>query len=598
MPEQQPQVETTLVCPVDGCPYRSQSLPFDQAVVVLQIHTGIAHNTTVTPATAAESSKLEKVPRPQIKLGISQDAFQFFKSRWRQYVRSCKITDADVLRDQLTACCSHDLMVDLHRSLGTRMEEVDEQTLLSEIENLAVEKHSNLVNINKLMSTNQEREESIRNFYSRVKGIAATCELTVTCPKTCTCGLPCQEQVSYAQPLMQHAIIKGLADDTTQQEICSKTEKLTIEDAIAFIEAREGGKKTKESIAPSVKTTEVSKVTAYRKNKNSKFSSDDQRCKFCNRSGHGVNSSPNERSVKCPAYNTKCDFCSKPNHFQVVCRQKKQQENSDQQQTNVNTVRVSIFRVNMTKVPHLTDTGSGLAKQLPPDPSTIRLKASVSFSTYKNNNFPCYMLRSHVTEENLPIDNQSDLLLNTDTGAQVNVLPLQDILDLGMDRTSVLPTSLCLDGADHSNLPVIGVIFLDVEGETPQGETMRATDSFYIIEKGAALASKALLQRLGCLPKEWPTIGQFSRSEVLSTSTSRSTSTPAEGPSLSSPTAATTTPELPTKCQVEDIRLRGNRRLSGPADPVHSYPGRITQMHENKDDLDNDEYLLDRIWGF
>ena len=146
----------------------SLPLPFDNAIALLEIHIKCQH---VVEFVTVESTRIEKVPRRHIKIGLGQDSFEFFKSRWRVYVRSCKITDLDILRDQLIACCDHELMVDLHRSVGAQMTDASEETLLNELERLAVEKHSNLVNINKLMMTNQDREELVKGFFSHLKGI-------------------------------------------------------------------------------------------------------------------------------------------------------------------------------------------------------------------------------------------------------------------------------------------------------------------------------------------------------------------------------------------------------------------------------------------
>ena len=51
------------------------------------------------------------------------------------------------------------------------MTDDSEETLFNELERLAVEKPSNLVNINKLMTTNQDREESVIRFFSCLIGI-------------------------------------------------------------------------------------------------------------------------------------------------------------------------------------------------------------------------------------------------------------------------------------------------------------------------------------------------------------------------------------------------------------------------------------------
>ena len=115
------------------------------------------------PAHVVESSqnrKAEKVSRPTIKMGSSEDDFIFFQCLFESYKRSCQLTNAIDIRDQLLACCETDLRRDLHRYLGTGVDNKTEVELLAEIKKIAVITRSNLVNVVSLMSAAQEHGET------------------------------------------------------------------------------------------------------------------------------------------------------------------------------------------------------------------------------------------------------------------------------------------------------------------------------------------------------------------------------------------------------------------------------------------------------
>ena len=78
-----------------------------------------------------------------------------------------------------------------------------------------------------------------------------------------------------------------------------------LDETIAFIEARKGGKKTKETFAQPTKITDVAKVTAYWKSKSFRHGDSDE-CQYCRHTGHSSKGSMTECSTKCPAYNNKC----------------------------------------------------------------------------------------------------------------------------------------------------------------------------------------------------------------------------------------------------------------------------------------------------
>ena len=74
--------------------------------------------------------------------------------------------------DQLVACCETDLGRDLHRYLGTGVEDKSEGELLAEIKKIAVITRINLVNVVSLMSAAQEHGESCRSYLARIRSLA------------------------------------------------------------------------------------------------------------------------------------------------------------------------------------------------------------------------------------------------------------------------------------------------------------------------------------------------------------------------------------------------------------------------------------------
>ena len=123
--------------------------------------------------------RAEKVPRPQIKLGVSQDEFSYFQDEWTSYKRSCGITDETETRDQLRAACNEELRRNLFNCLGSKLKTLTEQQMMEEIQKAAVLAQNNLVKIVQLLALFQEREEPIRTFFARLKAGASACELSV-----------------------------------------------------------------------------------------------------------------------------------------------------------------------------------------------------------------------------------------------------------------------------------------------------------------------------------------------------------------------------------------------------------------------------------
>jgi hypothetical protein len=111
--------------------------------------------------------------------GCSQEDFKYFIRSLNQYVRASNETDDVKLRDRLLHCHDGALKKAVERALGDRVDSV--VNLLKEIERLAMVRQSNHVNIPALMTAKQERDEPVRQFPARLRGLGAVCDWTVTC---------------------------------------------------------------------------------------------------------------------------------------------------------------------------------------------------------------------------------------------------------------------------------------------------------------------------------------------------------------------------------------------------------------------------------
>ena len=205
-------------CPVVGCELgeaggkdKTPPLPSEQARQLLTMHNqnhvqaqgaavgqggavGQQHGT----AGAAVGCKAEKVPRPVLKKGQSEDKFLHFTRQWVRYKRASNLGNDQQIRDQLLACCDEELMEELNNLHGDQLDTKTEEELLAEMKTLAIVAQNHLVNIVRVRSLVQDRDEPIRSDLARLKGVAAVCKLTLQC----TCDPP--TTVSYADKEILH----------------------------------------------------------------------------------------------------------------------------------------------------------------------------------------------------------------------------------------------------------------------------------------------------------------------------------------------------------------------------------------------------------
>ena len=142
------------------------------------------------------------------------------------------------MKDQLTNCPNDSLRNALYKALGDRIDTINVEDLMKEIEELAVVRQSNNVNTLAMITAKQERDEPVRQFAARLRGLAAVCDLSVTCS--------CDNKVSKLEMWVRLSLIRGLNDEDTKQEVLSKVEEMPLDTTVTFVEARETGKTANE----------------------------------------------------------------------------------------------------------------------------------------------------------------------------------------------------------------------------------------------------------------------------------------------------------------------------------------------------------------
>ena len=336
-------------CPINDCEFATKNVEDALAAVILQGH--FVNHTK--PQNKAETAK-----RPMISTGCTLQDWSYFESRWSAYSQGTSLSGHSIT-SQLLDCCDEPLRVLLYKDKGDLSKE-NEQTVLAAIKSIVVISENLAVSQKNLLEAKQDRDEPIRTFAARLRGLASMCELT--CEIACASAPGGKHKFSYADELLRYVIISGVGNTDIQADILSHTnQKMTLQELIAFIEAKEAGLKSKISLNNSQYTNAVrSSYKTYHKDnprrqyqkpqaqqyhqtsplhrspmqtQNDKPPSSPKvgshaagnngpACDYCGNTGHGDGLDLTARSRYCPAYGRTCTWCQRPNHFKIVCRKR------------------------------------------------------------------------------------------------------------------------------------------------------------------------------------------------------------------------------------------------------------------------------------
>ena len=307
-------------CSDPDCDYLTpENLPtYDLVTTHLQLHVSTVHAAPAPgpahgQARQVPSAKVDKRPRPEVTLDMTEHDFRFFESEWELYKRATKIT-GQTLVDELWSCMSPELKK-LAFDQGDVQTLTTEVLMMARIRSLAVAVLHAAVHTVHLHGAQQLSDESTKAFAARVRGIAGNCQLQKKCA--------CDQVVSYLEETVYHVVLAGLRDRELQ-EACTTQALLrnitNISTLVDFCTAKESG-----HLAAATGTVGAVR-SAYKDAKLRPGQSADPppapaRCGFCGGKGHS-NSSRTAREKECRAFTMKCSKCEKLGHLATVCRSK------------------------------------------------------------------------------------------------------------------------------------------------------------------------------------------------------------------------------------------------------------------------------------
>ena len=218
---------TVVSCPL--CDYETDDVSDTIAAVLLSTHAS-SHQ----PGATAPSAKVERVKRPVISSAGTSEDWNYFLSRWSDYVEATKVTGKDEVL-QLLECCDEELRRDVTRMAGGSLTNKTAEEASTAIRTLAVREESPMVARAALYAMHQDRDEPVRTFAARARGQARTCKFTQDCPQ-------CSTAVDFTDTMIRDVVTRGLDDQEIQQDILGDSnQELCLEEVIQFVESKESG---------------------------------------------------------------------------------------------------------------------------------------------------------------------------------------------------------------------------------------------------------------------------------------------------------------------------------------------------------------------
>lgn len=296
-------------CPIEGCEYKTPDVDPVVAAALITTH-GTVHQTPTVPA--CTSARVEKVKRPTVSSAGTTEDWQYFKSRWEDYVRATKLEGTDKII-QLLECCDDQLRKDLTRNAGGTLTTMTEAEVFAAMRRLAVREENTMVARVTLHNMRQGRDEPVRAYGARLRGQASVCKFTQRCTG-------CEANVDYTEAMIKDVLCRGLDDAEIQMDLLGdKNQDMTLEQVLRFVEAKEAGKRSASRLLIPQATDAVT-GSSYRRQKKAPAKDPSPKsqdtCTYCGTKGHGRNPPTRVRRTECPAFGTRCSSCDKDHHFE------------------------------------------------------------------------------------------------------------------------------------------------------------------------------------------------------------------------------------------------------------------------------------------
>ena len=152
-------------CPIEGCEYET---PDVEPVIAAALITTYATSHR-TPSGPTRTARVERVKRPNVSSAGTTEDWQYFKSRWNDYVKATRLEGTDKII-QLLECCDDQLRKHLTRNAGGTLTEMTKDEVFAAMKRLAIREENTMVARVTLHNMRQDRAEPIRAYRARLRG--------------------------------------------------------------------------------------------------------------------------------------------------------------------------------------------------------------------------------------------------------------------------------------------------------------------------------------------------------------------------------------------------------------------------------------------
>lgn len=503
----------SLPCVWDQCAFATPAVAPTEVNIAsmmryLEGHVEAAHQPKQRVGQQASNRLMEKLPRPEAMLDMSDTQWREFMREWSRYKRSTGIS-GQLMLDQLHGCCSAPLRLDMASEVGDELDGMQEETLLQTMKRMAVRETNPMVHRNRLRGLVQGETERFRNYVARLKEVAIDCLYNVKCTDMAHAE---DREVSYREEMVRDQAIYGIYDREIQSKILAKGSRLLgLEAVVVQAEAEEQAKITQNKLGEA--PAEVNKVSAFKQGKNEELQKKADLnipCHFCGQKGHGKFPAREVRQKSCPAWNKACDRCSKIGHLSPVCKLKEGQKGEKEKVTanSVMTKKAMFSRVAAIQGIHKCK------KKLKLD----HVEWSKEFGWRKTAPYTMPKLAMDITvlkEEQQLLYSMADMqeqkvgkvmgwMSTPDTGAQVVLSGVALLSRLNIGRRQLIPVSQEVEAANSYGINILGAVLISasVSGDNSGRYTQQLC---YVSEQVHGLfLSLSACKDLGIVSQDFP----------------------------------------------------------------------------------------------
>ena len=497
-------------CPIPGCEYVTPDVGDATGAALINGHmTSHAPPPHAAPPPRAPpaNTRLEPVKRPIVKLEGTAAEWEYFLHRWEEYTMATKPIGPDRVQ-QLLECCDPDLRLGISRQAGHSMAEYTEEQALQSMKLLAMRAENIEVATDALLAMKQDRDEQIRSYATRVKGQAATCQLTEQCPD-------CHRDISFSDRLQRHVIIRGLADSQIRREMMQDLQgDRSLSQLIAAVESKEAGNRAHSHCLP----TEPSSLDAssYRRQGKQTQPHRPQNAANVPTCTHCGGSHPLPRQSSCPAFGKSCAKCGTLNHYAQVCRKAQRSQprrgrrgtgqedtssshevRDDRTPDSLSHAFVSAVKTstpNSAKLEHLRYLPSSktwVERTSKPQPY-IKISLSTCRSDYRTIHHPLSK-EGHTTTHAM-----------ADTGCQSCLMSVRTARALGLTPRDYLKARMRMSAANGNDIRILGAALVNLSLDD-KGTRRTSKQMIYITDAVNKLfLSLEACVDIGLVPSDFP----------------------------------------------------------------------------------------------